>query len=234
MTNDKWLMVKRPQRRNANSGFSMIEVLVASTVMVMLMLMLGMLSQQASQAWRTGRQRADVLLKARIFFGVLQRDMSAAVDINTLPKVVQEKVGLNQSFGGTIQFFTLTGTGFEDNKTIQDGAKSLRALTHVTYSATGQRSEVVLLQQPNGGFTKSAPHNTALFNPSLGGSSLVGIKFEAYDANGGSAGSRFPAYITITAQATAATNTFEIGAGSAGPDRVWDTRDDIRTWTDRK
>jgi Tfp pilus assembly protein PilV len=55
-------------KRN-NSGFSMIEVLVASTIMIMIVMMLGMLFQQSSQAWRTGKQRADTYQQVRALFG---------------------------------------------------------------------------------------------------------------------------------------------------------------------
>ena len=231
------------------NGFSMIEVLVASTIMIVIMLMLGMVFQQTSQAWRTGRQRADTLLKARTFFGILQRDVSAAIDVATLPKALQEadfpgagKVKDAQSFGssGSLKFFTLTGTGFEtpDAEKNKSGSLTLRSLTYVTYDTSGNRKETLLEPNLNAGNAtlKQASRGvteTMLLNTSLQGAQLVDVQFRAYTVNGSPvAGTAFPAYITIQAKATAQTNTWEIGAASAGPDRVWETADDIKTWTE--
>ena len=220
----------------------MIEVLVAATIMIMLMLMLGMLFQQTSQAWRTGRQRADALLKARALFGILQRDVSAAVDIKTLPEDFQKAIetldgSLQQSFGsGEISFFTLTGTGYNRGKSAKDSEPPLRSLTHVTYNQSGRREEVTITPTSSGGLRKGETLSTALLSSNLGGQSLTisDFSFHYLDRSGGGGGTRFPSYIMINADAQASTSTVEIGAGSAGPDRTWETRDDIVTWTERK
>jgi len=225
-------------------GFSMIEVLVAATIMIVIMLMLGTLFQQTSQAWRTGRQRADALQKARIFFGILQRDVSAAIDVNTLPTAMREAIqqdlgGLKQEFTtDNLSFFTLTGTGVDDIN-MNVNSPSLRALTHVYYGSDGAREETVLLPLSGGGFNNSTRARVTNFFKNQAGEELTNVKFEIFlrDASGSvasipiSSTEQYPAYISVYADVTATTNTWEIGAGSSGPDRIWDTDDDIKTWT---
>jgi type II secretory pathway component PulJ len=63
----------------------MIEVLVASTILIVLVMLLAMLFQQTSLAWRTGVKRADGYLQIRALVGAIQRDASQAIDIETLP-----------------------------------------------------------------------------------------------------------------------------------------------------
>jgi len=231
---------------NKKNGFSMIEVLVASTIMITIMLMLGMLFQQTSQAWRTGRQRAEALLVARTFFGILQRDVSNAIDVNTLPTVMQEALqnaagglpNLQQSFSPSqIQFFTLTGTGFDNKNAEQNkqGNRALRSLTHVSYSTGGSRTETLLLPSPSadGGFEMSPSNNdrqTNLLSIRPGNVTFDVQAFTMYYLNGNSGG--LPTYIMVQATTGASTNRWEIGAGSSGPDREWDTEDDIKTWTE--
>ena len=228
-------------------GFSMIEVLVASTIMIVIMLMLGMMFQQTSQAWRTGRQRADALQKARTFFGILQRDVSAAIDVNSLPLAMRQAIesgesglpgGIEQSFTSSeLQFFTLTGAGFDDLNAERGKNNPLRSLTHVQYRTDGGRNETVLLPQANGGFRVGNSRFTNFFTSQVG-EDLTGVRFQVFalDSNGNIVqnppAKRFPAYVTVYAEVTAATNTWEIGARSWGPDRLPDTEDDIKTWTD--
>ena len=230
--------VKKNQR-----GFSMIEVLVASTIMIMIVMMLGMLFQQSSQAWRTGKQRADTYQQVRALFGAIQRDASAAIDKNSLSKRVF--TGNNsisddsQSFSGTLSFYTLTGTGFDNDQDPQGGTPR-RAITYVTYNGA-TRTVRTFLPTVGGGFANGSAQSGAIVNPSLNGArvQLTGIK--AFDEKGSSvSGSVFPAFVTVSAGVNSAgVKSFDIGAGSGGPDKTLGKspddvrgRDDIKTWAD--
>ncbi|MDD4102448.1 MAG: hypothetical protein PHU80_07440, partial [Kiritimatiellae bacterium] len=50
----------------------------------------------------------------------------------------------------------------------------------------------------------------------------------------GASGAALPLYVNIRATVTSSGYTLDIGAGSAGPDQTWGTRDDITTWSERK
>jgi len=232
-------------KRN-NSGFSMIEVLVASTIMIMIVMMLGMLFQQSSQAWRTGKQRADTYQQVRAIFGSIQRDASTAVDQNSLPKNLVGPTGKftdNQSFNGSpLRFYTLTGTGF-DNDDPPDSGTPRRSITFVEYSSSGFRSVKTYLPVDGGGYTLGSSQDGSIVTPNLNGAQVKLKDFKPYyDPKLGAAGgaNRFPAYVTISAEVDAAgVRSFDVGAASGGPDRTMGGapddirgRDDIKTWAD--
>jgi len=223
------------------SGFSMIEVLVASTIMMMMVMMLGMLFQQTSLAWRTGKQRANTYQQVRALFGAIQRDASASIDQNSLPQRLLGAsgplAGKSQSFGDALTFFTLTGTGFDNDEEPKNGIPR-RSITYVAYNGAN-RTVTTFLPRVGGGFDEGSSQQGAIVSSDLNGArvELTGIK--AFDNKGDSvAGSKFPAYITVSAGVNSqGVRSFDVGAGSGGPDRTLGKsptdirgRDDIKTW----
>ena len=200
----------------------MIEVLVASTILVVIVMMLGMLFQQTSLAWRTGVKRADAFMQVRAVIGAIQRDASAAVDAQHLPP---KFLSGEQRFKGGLVFYTLTGNKEDD-----------RVLTKVTYEIGGnspKRTESVLQSDGTWGAATSA--NVLPSSGRAGNNSSTTLEnFEAYygesadnlDKNG------LPLYITFEANVSASGANLDIGAASAGPDKVWGTKDDIKTWVE--
>ena len=62
------------------SGFTLIEVLVATAVMAIMVVMIGGLFQQASSSWDAGYIRAEGGMAVRAVVGALTRDAATAVD----------------------------------------------------------------------------------------------------------------------------------------------------------
>ena len=226
---------KREQKR---AGFSMIEVLVASTMLVVIVMMLAMLFQQTSVAWRTGQIRAQGAMRLRSYIGAIQRDASAAFDAKNLPKQLlynNEK----QSFrSDEIRFYTLNG----DSYTFSKNTPNLkRSLCFITYDVKGTRTKCELSESGWG-----APETTSVLDFLSGAStdeknavSPQNFSFQPvldsgteYDKYGQSvpAVNRFPLYMTVDAQFVQKGKLYDVGAESAGPDGTWDTKDDIRTW----
>lgn len=207
-------------------GFSMIEVLVASTILSVIVMMLGMLFQSTSLAWRTGVQRADTFMQVRGFFGAIQRDLSSAIDARDLPATLTG--GRSQQFSSSsLKFFTLTGKGFDDSD------NPYRSLTYITYDTDGNRTEQKL--KALGGWGPEVRYNVMtsadrLLNPNRPKSTIQGFTpvLAPNDPNG------LPLFVHIKARVTSSGYNLEIGAASAGPDGVWDTKDDIATWAERK
>jgi len=233
--------------KNKQCGFSMIEVLVAATIMIMIVMMLGMIFQQSSQAWRTGKHRADIYQQVRAIFGAIQRDASMAVDQNSLPKSLFEGANAplseNQVFSGdTLLFYTLTGTGFEDGADAQSGRMPLRSLRLVKYSGQGQRAITEFVPVASGGYEARPGASTTIVNPSLRGMSVQLSGFTAEnDLRGGAvAVNPFPAYVTVSAGVVVdAVSSYDVGAASGGPDETIGkgkgdirSRDDIKTWVE--
>lgn len=65
--------------RSANA-FTLIEVMVATGILVILVLMVGGLFSQASSVWDSGYVRAEGGMVARAIVGSIQRDLQSAVD----------------------------------------------------------------------------------------------------------------------------------------------------------
>lgn len=211
----------------------MVEMLVASTILIVIVMMLAMLFQQTSLSWRTGVRRADAFVQIRSAIGAIQRDASAAIDERTIPKGLRDMLGGNQQFGWPLQFFTLTGDGYKDSGSPKNGhmdpaEKPFRALKYVTYTKTGKRNEKTLLSDN----TVDGPYESDVLNfVDRGSENKPETKFgnlSPFYGSGGSAG--LPLFITIEAEVTYSGNTLEIGAASNGPDMKPDTKDDIVTW----
>ena len=207
----------------------MVEVLVASTILVVIVMMLGMLFQQTSLAWRTGVKRASGYMQVRGAIGAIQRDASAAVDARSLPQELKDKLnGDVQSFNGTLKFYTLNGTGVPADQEGQSAPTPLRTLTYVTYSTSGARTESVL--DGAGNRYDKPPANVLAF---AGLNSASSPKLENIKAEFGAMSPLgLPLYISFEASVSGSGANLDIGADSAGPDKVWDTKDDIKTWVD--
>jgi len=233
--------------KNRQRGFSMIEVLVAATILIMIVMMLGMIFQQSSQAWSTGKHRADTYQQVRALFGAIQRDASMAVDQNSLPKILftgdNAPLSDNQSFSGsTLLFYTLTGSGFEDGEDARSGRSPLRALRMIKYSGQGQRTVTEFVPVSTGGFSARQVPSTTIVNTSATGARLELTGFTSVnDLRAGAAGANpFPLYVTVSAGVQVnAVGSYDVGAASSGPDLVLGKgqgdirgRDDIKTWVD--
>lgn len=68
------------QRRHRLGGFSLIEVLVATTVLLIIVLIVAMVFQQSSGAWAGGTRKANAAMTLRSVLGQMQREMIEAVD----------------------------------------------------------------------------------------------------------------------------------------------------------
>jgi len=205
----------------------MIEVLVASTILVVIVMMLAMLFQQTSMAWRTGVRRADSFMQVRSAVGAIQRDASAAIDASSIPDALKTALGGGkQTFSGSaLQFYTLTGTGFADNR---PGGMPLRALSYITYSKEGQRTETVL--QGDGSGWKKPESNVMKF---VTNKDNLKTSFQGFEPEFGDLPTvGLPLFVILKADIELAGFSYDIGAASAGPDKTWGTKDDIRTWVE--
>ncbi len=221
-------------------GFSMIEVLIAATILIIIVLMLGALFQQSSTAWRTGMMRTGGYMQLRSYIGTLQRDASAMINANLLPKNMLCG-GQEQSFStGELRFYTVSGSD------------QTRTLNYITYSLNGKRTQQVM-SLTQGGSTGSAAWESSKttellkFMPNQSDDNMAvnpttfrvtfppsSIAYTEYDRDGQtvSGNRRFPLFVTVEAQVKQKGSLYDVGAESAGPDKQWGTKDDIRTFID--
>lgn len=216
--------------RNRQSGFSMIEVLVAASILMIIVMMLGMLFQQTGVAWRVGVRRADAFTQVRSLIGAIQRDAAKAVDQDSIDEDVRALLGggNQQLSGSTISFYTLDSTGFFLNDNGKpDPTLPKRSVSFITYDTGGSRTETALIA---GGTTRDVSTQVRDFavrvNANAPSTSLDG--FQRVDGPAGPAA--LPLFIYSSAKVTSQGYALEIGAASNGPDGQPDTDDDICTW----
>lgn len=221
----------------------MLEVLVAATILIVIVLMLGAIFQQSSTAWRTGMMRTGGYMQLRSFIGTLQHDASAMINANLLPKNMLYN-NREQNFSNSeLRFYTVSG----DDQT--------RTLNYIEYDLRGRRTMMVMsLNQtaPDGNAAWEVPQgggDTELlkFVTNQRGDNMVvspksfritnppsGAEYTEYDRDEQKvSGSRlFPLFVTIEADVRQSGSLFDVGAESAGPDKQWGTKDDIRTFVE--
>ncbi|MFO7936456.1 MAG: prepilin-type N-terminal cleavage/methylation domain-containing protein [Kiritimatiellia bacterium] len=216
-------------RSNRKAGFSMIEVLVAATILMVIVMMLGMLFQQTGIAWRVGLRRADAFTQVRSLVGAIQRDAAKAVDENAIDDEVRNKLGGSQQFdGSTISFYTLDSTGFElrDDGT-PDLTKPRRSVSFITYNTSGNRTETYLNAD---GSTKDVVTQVRDFAVRVNADAPTTTLDRFKCVDGLAEASGLPLFIYSKAKVVSQGYALDVGAESAGPDGKWNTDDDIRTW----
>ena len=67
-------------KKDLKDGFSLIEVMVATTILLVVVLMIGSVFRQGTSSWDSGYARAEGGMIVRAVVGSIQRELSTAVD----------------------------------------------------------------------------------------------------------------------------------------------------------
>ncbi len=221
-------------------GFSLIEVLVAMTILSVIVLIVAGIFQQTGLAWSLGLRRADEQSMIRAVAGALTRDLSMIVDPANFvigAKESDEGVrssalseggidsGTGQMGGGGVDFWILKPA--DDIAGDNDVA---RELAHVEYSGGGgsvTRKESVYT---SGGGSLSSGNEArfSLGNGSVSFETLSGTDYDGYASLYQDGGIK----IVVKPATPETINDYEIAVGSCGPDGEWGTEDDIRPWVE--
>ncbi len=218
----------------------MIEVLVASTILIVIVMLLAMLFQQTSIAWRTGQIRAQGAMKLRTAIGAIQRDASAAIDAKNIPQALLYN-NEQQSFKpGEIRFYTLTGkadTFFDTQDGDEKAVPLKRALCFISYTTDGVRTKYAYSSKSGWQMVEQTQVLKYLIHKSQDKNKdeVVLQKFQFRWPGTSSDG--FPLYMWVEATLEQEGVLYDVGAESSGPDKefgdnsdVKPGKDDIRTW----
>ncbi len=210
-------------------GFSLIEVLVAMTILSIIVLIVAGIFQQTGLAWSLGLKRADAQSVTRAVVGALGRDLAMMVDpynfvsMDGTTPLTKDDIATPGKLSGSLDFWILRPPTDPEELLKGRGNVALRELVRVEYSG-GQ--QVTRKETPyDGGSTTSTTY--ALKGGSITfesvGNSGYGTAFNScYD---------LPAVqIKIKPQTPPTVNDYEISVASCGPDGRWGTEDDIRPW----
>ncbi len=197
-------------RRAMKSGFSLIEVLIATSILLVIVVLVSMVFQQQSGAFKSGTDRVQGQAAIRSLVAVLSRDLSMAVDAKDYGIT-----GGNSFSGSGLTFLS------------QSGGSEGSPLQKITYTYSGgavKRKVEDGSQGANGwSFTQSASGDVI---PSDSG--LSSVTFTPLNAYGDSVkNGDFPAAVRILAKSKGSGSAAMIGGRSIGPDKQADTDDDI-------
>ncbi len=223
------------------AGFSLIEVLVAMTILSVIVLIVAGIFQQTGLAWSLGLRRADEQSMVRAVAGALTRDLSMIVDPAHFvigPKkdddsVRQQALGEGGIDGGSAQL----GSGsisfwiLKPANDIAGDSDVGRELMHVEYSGGGgsvTRKESAYSSSSNSLSSNGDAAKFNLGNGSVRFETLSGTNYDGYASLYDDGGVR----IVVQPVTPETINDYEIAVGSCGPDGKWGTEDDIRTWVE--
>lgn len=230
------LFLMKPRSGKCRCGFSLIEVMVAMTILSVIVLIVAGIFQQTSLAWSLGLQRADEQTMVRAVAGAVTRDLSMIVD------PTQFVIGASESDDG-VRSEALSEGGLQSGVGGSLGGGSMEFyILKPADDVLGDESvkrEVVLVSYSGGGGNvtrKESPvdsgsSSSATFK--LGNGSVTFDAVNQTDYEGyASLYDNSAVKVTIKPVTPETIDDYEISVGSCGPDGKWGTDDDIRFWVE--
>lgn len=122
--------MKRHVPKRFRAGFTLIEIMVAMSVLAILVMMIGNIFQQVSDSWNIGTQSADANTAARAAMNFMAQELAQAVagPIEVAPGVPPNKTHLQFEVnnGDEMMFVTLTGEPKYYGQTANSNCEALR------------------------------------------------------------------------------------------------------------
>lgn len=201
-------------------GFSLIEVLVATAILVIIVGMVGMVFRQSSMSWDSGIHSADDTSKTRAVIGAMARDLRSAVDAREFgARFAKQYQKFDDS--SSISFVALLEPDDEP------GTRQARVPTLIVYEvgASVKRTASVLKlssidEDGNEEWAPTTSVTSYLLEEVRGSDINIWLDY-------GDDIDDFPAYVTIHADITARESLSGVKVYSMGRDGKKGTRDDI-------
>lgn len=198
-----------------SSGFSLVEILVATTILLVIVVLVSMVFQQQSAAFQAGVDRTQGQSALRSVMGMVSRDLSMAVDSEDYPGLPE-----NDFSPESLSFLALTGVDGKNNEgEDSEGTLSLQLIKY-SYSSKVVSREVFNISFSKGGWKKSGEKKVSALNSKS--NPINDLKFIV---EGGT--STMPNNIRILASTKANTTASPVSGHSAGPNSAWNDDDDI-------
>ncbi len=195
------------------SAFSLIEVLVATALLVMIVGMIGFVFRQSSMSWDSGIRRAEGTTQVRAVVGAIERDLRQAVDAR--------EFGKTQMFSGTTMRFVALS---EPELSAQGNLTDDRVPMEITYTGGSAVTRKATRLVCNGGKSWSAGSTDTATLMESDANAEIDISFDAVygDDNKG-----LPAYVTISAELSTEEQFSGLKVVCYGRDGKEGTHDDI-------
>ena len=200
-----------------NGGFTLIEILVATTILLVIVIIASLVFQQTTGAYDTGERKVNANVILRNVVGAISRDMALAVDSDEYPDLDE-----NQWEADVVSFVALTGrpgynaAGEPDEK--------CRTPHVITYTKSGTRKDVATSCE-NGVWATCGDEVSANLYDS---SSFQGADFKVlfYPVFNTDNDSTLPDRVYVRAELETEGETSSVGVGTGGR-RGWGSQDEI-------
>lgn len=223
-------------------GFSLIEILVAMTILMIIVLIVAGIFQSTSTAWSIGLRRADEQSVTRAVVGAITRDLSMMVDPCNFvigPGKSDESIqtqalsdgmldGATGEVDGTLDFWILKTPDITSKDT-----PPTRCLAHVVYEGgSGKITRTETLFSTDG--TELSGGDSFEFDLGSDGSVTFETESDLETTSGFTSLYGTASTVRIVVKPTTPTtiDDYEIHVGSCGLDGEWDTDDDIKPWVE--
>lgn len=196
-----------------NGGFTLIEILVATTILLVIVILASLVFQQTTGAYDTGERKVNANVILRNVVGAISRDLALAVDSDEYDGLANNKWN-----GSSISFVAMTGRPGYDAEGEED--PDCRTPHVISYSSDGTRTDVAT-SFDNGKWKEKGPKvSSKLYDTSSLDGASVRVEFFPDDT------SPLPENVYIRAELETEGSTSAVGAGSGGR-RGWGSADEI-------
>lgn len=204
--------------RQALAAFSLIEVLVATTLLVIIVVTVGLVFRQSTMSWESGIRRADGSMLVRSVVGAIERDLMAMVDARLFPGA-----GLNAPM--------VIGPGAARFVALLEGAGQEREPTLVEIAGGSNVTRTTRRLRYSGGSWNAGTAQTTTLVHTLSGSSLTPYLNFMWSPPDFAAdnGGRLPDWVRVEVELTNKEDFSGVRARSRGRDGRPETGDDIET-----
>jgi len=213
-------------RNSKRGGFSLIELLAATVILIIIVLIMSNIFHQSSVAWDGGMRRSNGSMMARSVFGMMTRELAGAVgELSGLPgSYLNDSLFPSGSGGTLIRFITLNGP---------TNNISQRAAMRISYSLSGasikRKCEILNVGGNYGVDWNLTSDEEVAKNIALSGS-YGGLNFVSSTNTAGD----LPPWVRVVMEIEKDADVSGVGAKSSGPNKVFDsegspTDDDIRS-----
>ncbi len=204
----------------SKSGFSLVEVLIATSILLVIMVLVSIVFQQQSGAFQSGRDRVSGQASLRNVIGVISRDLSLAVDSKQYTGKGVMGIEENSFSGNSMRFLAMTGDpARKSNGSDKENGTSLQRIEY-RYSAGFLNRTATDLNLTENGFSKGESTSSK-----INSQRLDEMDFTVIRKTGSS--STFPNAVKVSAAMKGSNNSSAVIGQSYGPDRRGDTDDDI-------
>jgi prepilin-type N-terminal cleavage/methylation domain-containing protein len=199
-----------PPSRPRHDGFSLVEVLIAVTLLLIITVMISMVFQQASGAWSSGTTQAKSESAIRAALGSVERDLLNAVDARDYPSATVDFAG-----GDSITF-----VAFQHQYNHRNPRLSGRHPCLINYTfAAGLLNRNMKPMKPDGTFTGSSNIQSSV----NGGMPLTSLTFTPVPRPSDPGG--LPLRVDILAEAPRVSKLYTISGRSFGKNKTDDLGD---------